>query len=137
MEFNQIFTIIMGAICLGLVIYCYITRKDYAKYSSILSPILTTIASVLHAVGGLVPSNSVIQIAITCITAAVDAAGYAENMWLKGEIEKSMRPQLAADYITDILKEAGIEVTDAITTIIDGAIALTCYFMPHHNNEDA
>jgi hypothetical protein len=34
------------------------------------------------------------------------------------------------------LEKAGIEVTDNINAIITGAIAITCYLMPHYTEKN-
>ena len=47
-----------------------------------------------------------------------------------------MRPQYAQEYIEIILERANIKVTDNITTILSGVIALTCYLMPHYSEEN-
>ena len=70
------------------------------------------------------------------VSAGIEATGYAENLWLQGEIDKTMRPQYAQEYIEIILERANIKVTDNITTILSGVIALTCYLMPHYSEEN-
>lgn len=103
------------------------------KYSQIISPILLALLKVLRAVNGLVPSNEILTTIVTVLSAAIEAAGYAETLWLSGTIDKGARPDCAKQYILNILEKAGITITDNIQTIITGTIALTCYLMPHHN----
>lgn len=136
MELHQIAIIVAGILCLVGIAIAYFCKKDYLKYSKLLSPILTALLSVLKAVGGILPNNQVITAMIKVIASAIEAAGYAENLWLQGEIDKAMRPKYAQEYIRMILESAGIEITDNIQTIISGVIALTCYLMPHYENKE-
>lgn len=136
MELYQIILLVVGALLLILMGLAYFSKKNYLKYSKLITPILTALNNVLIAVGNIFPANNVIKTVSTVISAAIEAAGYAENLWLQGEIDKTMRPKYAADYVNVLLERAGIEVTDSIATIIDGVIALTCYLMPHYTQEE-
>ena len=118
METSQIIIIIIGAIFLIALVACYLLKKDYMKYSKALTPILNALLAVVKAVGGLVPDQGVLNIAATAISAAIEAAGYAENLWLQGEIDKTMRPKYAQKYIENTLTKAEIEVTDSIHQLV-------------------
>ena len=131
MELYEIVMLVVGLGLLVAVSIAYYTKKDYLKYSSIINPLLQSILGVLQVVGGILPSNSAVSIMMTVISTSIDAAGYAETLWINGEINKDARPQYAQEYITTILTRAGIEVTENINSIISGVIALTCYLMPH------
>lgn len=135
MELYQIVLLVVGAILLILMVLAYFKKKDYIKYSHLITPILNALNGVLKAVGNIFPGNKVITNIVTVISAGIEAAGYAENLWLQGEIDKTMRSQYAQQYIKILLEKAGIEVTDSINTIISGAIAITCYLMPHYTEE--
>lgn len=132
MELYQIVLLVVGAILLILIGLAYFKKKDYLKYSRLITPIFNALNNVLKAVGNIFPKNKVITEIATVIAASIEAAGYAENLWLQGEIDKSMRPQYAQQYIKILLEKAGIEVTDSINTIVSGVIAITCYLMPHY-----
>lgn len=138
MELYQIVLLIVGAILLGLMGFAYFKKKDYIKYSRLITPIFNALNGVLRAVGNVFPGSKVIADIVAVISAGIEAAGYAENLWLQGEIDKTMRPQYAQQYIQILLEKAGIEVTDGINTIISGAIAIACYLMPHYteNNQE-
>ena len=43
----------------------------------------------------------------------------------------------AEEYIKKVLSSASIEVTSDINAIIQGAISLTCYLMPHYEEKEA
>lgn len=135
METSQIIWPVVGALLLIGVGIAYFTNKDYLKYANIFTPILNSALAVLQAVGGLMPDNSVVKTAVAVVSAAIEAAGYAEKLWLQGDIDKQSRPENAKEYITNVLTKAGIEVNDSLQSIIDGVIALTCYFMPHHSED--
>ena len=136
MEMEQIILLCTGAVLLILVVAAYIFKKDYLKYSHLITPVLTALSNVLKAVGNIFPSNKTIAVIVSIISAGIEAAGYAENLWLQGEIDKTMRPQYAQEYIEILLERAGIKVTDSINTILAGVIAITCYLMPHYSNEE-
>lgn len=136
MEMSQIIILTIGAIFLVALVACYLLKKDYMKYSKALTPILNALLAVVKAVGGIVPDQGVLNIAATAISAAIEAAGYAENLWLQGEIDKTMRPKYAQEYIESTLTKAGIEVTDSIQSMISGAISLACYLMPHYSTKE-
>lgn len=136
MEHSQIIMLVIGALLLIAIILSYLFKKDYIKYSKLVTPILKALLSVMKAVGGIIPDNGVLKILATVISSAIEAAGYAENLWLQGEINKTMRPQYAQEYIEILLERAGIEVTNSIETIISGTIALTCYLMPHYSTQE-
>ena len=132
MEIFEIAIIVAGLILLGFIIYCYVKNKNFLSYSNIFSPILKALYSLLVAIGNASPKNATLTTVVTVIKAAIDATGCAEQLWLQGELDKSARPEYARQFVTVILSSAGIEVTDAINTIIQGAIAMTCYLLPHH-----
>lgn len=136
MELNQIITLVAGAIILLLIGIAYFTNKNFLQYSNLIKPILSSLVGVLKAVGNVFPTNATIQTITAIISAGIEATGYAENLWLQGEIDKTMRPQYAQEYIEIILERANIKVTDNITTILSGVIALTCYLMPHYSEEN-
>ena len=135
MEMEQITILCAGAVLLVLMIVAFFLKKDYLKYSNLITPVLASLSSVLKAVGNIFPSNKTIASIVSVISAGIEAAGYAENLWLQGEIDKTMRPQYAQQYIQILLERAGIEVTSNINTIIAGVIAVTCYLMPHYSDE--
>lgn len=135
MSLFQIILLSVGALLFILMIVAYFTKKDYLKYSKLVSPILTTLVGVLNAVGGIFPNNKIINTITVVISAGVEAAGYAENLWLQGEIDKKLRPQYAQEYIKTLLEKSGIVVTENIKTIINGVFAITCYLMPHYDTE--
>lgn len=136
MELNQIILLGAGALLLVLMAIAYFTKKDYLKYSRLFTPVLIALTNVLKAVGNIFPGTKVITDIVAVISAGIEAAGYAENLWLQGEIDKTMRPQYAQQYICILLERAGIAVTDSINTIISGVIAITCYLMPHYSEEN-
>ena len=136
MNIEQITLLCFGAVLLILTVVAVLLKKDYLKYSRMVTPILTALNSVLKAVGNIIPSNKTIVSIVAIISAGIEAAGYAENLWLQGEIDKTMRPQYAQQYIKILLERAGIQTNESINTIISGVIAVTCYLMPHYSEEN-
>lgn len=136
MDFTTGSFVLVGAALLIIILACYAKGKDYLQFHNLINPVLTSLAAVLQAVGAVAKDNSTLAIMSSVISGAIDAAGYAEQLWLKGEIDKEARPQYAQEHIERMLTALGIEITDNIQTIIQGSIALTCYLMPHHNNTE-
>ena len=136
MDFTTGSFVFVGAALLIVILACYAKGKDYLQFHSLINPILTSLAAVLHAVGAVAKDNTSLAIMSSVISGAIDAAGYAEELWLKGEIDKAARPQFAQEHIERMLTALGIEITENIQTIIQGSIALTCYLMPHHNDKE-
>lgn len=131
MDPTQITWIVIGALFLVAIVLCIIFRKNLSSYLNLAVPILQALLSVLKSIEAIVPNKNLMSIMTLVISTAIKAAGYAEKLWKDGEIEKQARPQHAQEYIINILNEAGIEVTPSIESIIAGAIAATCYLMPH------
>lgn len=136
MEAYQIIWLFIGCLFLIGIIVLWLLNKDYLKYANIFTPILNAALTVLQAVGGLMPDNTVVKTAVVVISAAIEAAGYAEKLWLQGDIDKQSRSENAKEYITNVLAKADIAVDSSLQSIIDGVIALTCYFMPHHTDDN-
>ena len=136
MELYQIILLTAGLTLFVAMIVLFFLKKDYMKYSKLATPILKTLTAVLKAVGNIFPNSKVLGTISTVISAGVEAAGYAENLWLQGEIDKTKRPQHAQQYIQMLLEKAGIEITSSIETIISGVFAITCYLMPHYSNSE-
>lgn len=135
MDVSSLIWLIVGGVILIGVIVAFYFNKDYLQYANIFTPILKSALMVLQAVGGLMPDNSVITTAVQVISVAIEAAGYAEKLWLDGDIEKDNRPDSAKEYIASVLSKANIEISDSLQSIINGIIALTCYLMPHYDTE--
>ena len=132
MELYQSVLLGCGLTLFVVILVTVLLKKDYLKYSKLITPVLKALNGVLKAVGNIFPSNKTISSIVTIISAGIEAAGYAENLWLQGEIDKTMRPQYAQQYIKLLLESAGIAINDSINTIIAGVIAVTCYLMPHY-----
>lgn len=132
MDFTTGSFVLVGAALLVIILACYARGKDYLQFSNLINPILTSLSAVLHAVGAVVKDNSTLAIMSSVISGAIDAAGYAEKLWLDGEIDKEKRPQYAQEHIERMLSALSIDITPEIQSVIQGAIALTCYLMPHH-----
>lgn len=137
MEYINFSILLTGLALLIAIIVCYIFNKNYIHYSNLILPIIKSLLSVLKAVGA-IPGldKTALNTIISVFSSAIEAAGYAETLWLQGEIEKSARAQHANQYILLLLTSAGIDITDNIRTIINGAIALTCFLMPHYSNKE-
>ena len=68
---------------------------------------------------------------IAVLEAACTGAETAEELWLMGKLPKEERNEYAQLVVADILKKAGINVTEQIQAIIDCGIEMMCLLLPH------
>lgn len=128
--------LISGIVALVAVIIAVCLKVNLTEYTGVISPILNALKSALNAVNGVMPNNEVISVMVRVCQIAIDATSHAEELWIDGKIEKAERSQIAKDYIDDMLEEANITMTPVLESIINCAITLTCYFMPHNRDEE-
>lgn len=128
--------LITGIISLAAVIIAAYLQTNLTKYTDVISPILNALKSALNAVNGVMPNNEVISVMVRVCQIAIDATSHAEELWIKGKIEKAERSQIAKNYIDDMLEDSNITMTPVLESIINCAITLTCYFMPHNRDEE-
>ena len=128
--------LIGGLIALAAVIVAMLLKANLTKYTGIISPVLNALKAALDAVNGVMPNNEVVTTMIKVCQIAIDAASHAEELWIEGSIEKTDRPKIAKDYIDNMLAESNITMTPVLESIINCAITLTCYFMPHNRDEE-
>lgn len=128
--------LIGGLIALAAVIVAMLLKANLTKYTGIISPILNALKAALDAVNGVMPNNEVVATMVKVCQIAIDATSNAEELWIEGSIEKADRPQIAKNYIDNMLAESNITMTPVLESIINCAITLTCYFMPHNRDEE-
>lgn len=128
--------LIGGLIALAAVIVAMLLKANLTKYTGIISPILNALKAALDAVNGVMPDNEVVTTMVKVCQIAIDATSNAEELWIEGSIEKADRPRIAKDYIDKMLADANITMTPVLESIINCAITLTCYFMPHNRDEE-
>ena len=128
--------LISGIVALVAVIVAVCLKVNLTEYTGVVSPILNALKSALNAVNGVMPNNEVISVMVRVCQIAIDATSHAEELWIEGQIEKAERSQIAKDYIDNMLKDSNITMTPILESIINCAITLTCYFMPHNRDEE-
>lgn len=128
--------LIGGLIALAAIIVAMLLKANLTKYTGIISPILNALKAALDAVNGVMPDNEVVTTMVKVCQIAIDATSNAEELWIEGSIEKADRPRIAKDYIDKMLADANITMTPVLESIINCAITLTCYFMPHNRDEE-
>ena len=128
--------LISGIVALVAVIVAACLKVNLTEYTGVVSPILNALKSALNAVNGVMPNNEVISVMVRVCQIAIDATSHAEELWIEGQIEKAERSQIAKDYIDNMLKDSNITMTPVLESIINCAITLTCYFMPHNRDEE-
>lgn len=128
--------LISGIVALVAVIIAVCLKVNLTEYTGVVSPILNALKAALDAVNGVMPNNEVISVMVRVCQIAIDATSHAEELWIEGKIEKAERSQIAKDYIDDMLEDSNITMTPVLESIINCAITLTCYFMPHNRDEE-
>ena len=128
--------LISGIVALVAVIIAVCLKVNLTEYTGVVSPILNALKSALNAVNGVMPNNEVISVMVRVCQIAIDATSHAEELWIEGKIEKVERSQIAKDYIDNMLEDSNITMTPVLESIINCAITLTCYFMPHNRDEE-
>ena len=128
--------LISGIVALVAVIIAVCLKVNLTEYTGVVSPILNALKAALDAVNGVMPNNEVISVMVRVCQIAIDATSHAEELWIEGQIEKAERSQIAKDYIDNMLEDSNITMTPVLESIINCAITLTCYFMPHNRDEE-
>ena len=128
--------LISGIVALVAVIIAVCLKVNLTEYTGVVSPTLNALKSALNAVNGIMPNNEVISVMVRVCQIAIDATSHAEELWIEGQIEKAERSQIAKDYIDNMLEDSNITMTPVLESIINCAITLTCYFMPHNRDEE-
>ena len=93
-------------------------------------PALIALTALCDAVASVLPSST-FPIVATVLRAASDATQQAEKLYIMGDLPKAERNKYAQAMIADVLRDAGIDVTEQVQEIIDGCIAVVCMLMPH------
>lgn len=93
-------------------------------------PALIALTAFCDAVAAVLPSTY-FPIVATVLRAASAATQQAEKLYMMGQLPKDERNDFAQLLIADVLRDAGIDVTDQVQEIIDGCIAVVCMLMPH------
>ena len=136
MNTYQICFLLLAAAYVTIFLYEKVTGKAiFIKVKEAL-PIMQALRLLSSAVDGVYPSTY-FDLANSVMDAAINATKKAEDLWKSGDINKEDRPEYCRFVLMDTLREAGIETTQQVEEIAQGAIALTCLLMPHGVNPDA
>lgn len=98
-------------------------------------PALAALTALAEAIANVLPSSE-FAVAVTVLKAASRAAQEAERLYKLNELPKEERNAYAQTMIAAILCEAGIDVTEQVQQMIDGAIAVVCMLMPHEEKNE-
>lgn len=130
MEMYQIILLTVAAIIAVLYIVQRFSGVSYIEKIIQWKPVQAAITALVKAVAGILPSNY-FKTVITVLEAAGEGAQTAEDLWKMGQLPKEERNSYAKAVTAEVLTKAGIEVTEQIQLIIDGAIEMVCMLMPH------
>lgn len=106
------------------------------KNIALIRPVINAVAAAAKAVYNVLPGKEKVKELDTVVDVAVKAAEMAEKAWKMGSLEKEERNAYAKKLVAEALAEAGIEITDQVKMIIDGAIEATCMILPHVSHKD-
>lgn len=119
-----------GVLLIGIIVALFLNR-DYLKYSGICKSVLNAVQLMLGAAGQMGLDSEVVDTASDIVQAAISGTVEAEKLWKEGQLQKDKRNEFAQQYIHATLEKAGIELNSQTQLIIDGAITLACYLLPH------
>ena len=131
MELYQIILLVLAAIVAGLYIYRRVTGVDVLKNILLTKPVLVALGGVTQALYHIWPQKKELRIVNIVTQASIEAAEVAEKAWKIGNLNKEDRNTFAKNLVKDTLRRAGIEITDQVSAVIDGAIEAACIVFPH------
>lgn len=130
MELYQVVLLVVAA---GIAVLYFIQRFTGVNYIHMIvqwKPVQAAITALVKAVSNILPSPYFKTI-VAVLEAAGEGAETAEELWKLGELPREERNAYAKEIAAEVLTKAGIEVTEQIQMIIDGAIEMVCMLMPH------
>ena len=136
MELYQIVQLVLAVIVVGLYLYHRITGIDLLKNIIMTKPLIQTLAATAEAVSGIWTNRKELKVVNTIAKAAIEAAEIAERAWKIGNLKREDRNPFAKALVKDTLAKAGIEVTEQVAMIVDGAIEATCLVLPHEKHTE-
>ena len=130
METYQVILIVFACAAGALYIAQRLTGFHVMEKVIQWKPVQAAITALVKAVSKILPS-AYFKTVIAVLEAAGEGAETAEELWKLGELPKDERNAEAKAIAAEILEKAGIDVTEQIQMIIDGAIEMVCMLMPH------
>lgn len=123
--------VFVTAVFMGCIIP-YLLSKG-VNVGGILGNTKTTIdvlQTVIEGIKPMFPDTSKLDLVTSILYWADAGVHQAEQLYLAGQLDKDMRKDAARKYVWYALDAAGIEVTDSIETVIDGAIEAAVNLLP-------
>ena len=130
MEMYQIVLLVVSAAIAVLYVIQRFTGVNYIYMIVQWKPVQAAITALVKAVANILPSPY-FKTVVAVLEAAGEGAETAEELWKLGKLPKEERNAYAKEVAAEVLTKAGINVTDQIQMIIDGAIEMVCMLMPH------
>lgn len=132
----QIAMLSIGGVLFVGIILCIIFKRDFLHYGRFFSPVINVLSKLISGISGILPDSCLLKTIAEVLKAAIRATTLAEDAWKMGIIDKESRNEIAKGYVYEVLTDAGIEITEAVEMIVDGAIAIVCMLLPHEVIED-
>lgn len=130
MELYQVVLLVVAA---GIAVLYFIQRFTGVNYIHMIvqwKPVQAAITALVKAVSNILPSPYFKTI-VAVLEAAGEGAETAEELWKLGELPMEERNAYAKEIAAEVLTKAGIEVTEQIQMIIDGAIEIRDIYLWH------
>lgn len=135
-------TLVLLAIIIGValavvaIVYFvlpYLIKKNVPvkQYTDIADKVLSKSDEVMEVVKEIFPNNAVVNITEKILKIAEIGVKNAEQLCKIQEITKDQRKDASINYVTTVLKENGVEVTDDRLTIIKGAVEAAVFALGH------
>lgn len=105
------------------------------QYLSVASDTITKANSVFDTIKPFLPAAPAVNTIDKILDWAAVGVSKAEQLYHIGEIQGDQRKKEAEDYIYNILKMAGIEITPEIQKVVDGAIEASVLALGHKITE--
>ena len=136
MELYQIALIWMAVIIALLYFLKRFKGIDHLKNIAYCRPVLVALGTAAETVAKIWPERKELKIINTIMRAAIEAAETAEKAWKMGNLAKDERNAYAKALVKETLRKIGVEITDKVAAIIDGAIEATCMILPHEKQPE-
>ena len=141
METYQIWLLIIGCVfvTMSIMMYLipYLQKKGWniGGYLGSAATITKLINSIIDAIKPYITPNSTFDLVEKIFEITEKAVTFAEQAYKDAQCEADQRKSVARKYTIDCLKLAGIEVTEDIEKLIDGALEAAVFVLPKTHDE--
>lgn len=140
MDFSNPIILIISVVLLVLVItgiifalLPYLRKKGYdiGKMIETADNIVDKASAVIDVTEAVLPPNPILTVILLIEKWAKISVNSAEQMYIASQLEKEQRKESAKTQVYAVLKLLGVEITEEIDVIIDGAIEAEVMALGH------